>query len=147
MLSYVSGDATALLAGDPSNGKCLAHITNNAGQWGAGFVLAISRRWAQPEKSYRISRAELGFIQLVRVGEKRLVANMCAQDNVTTRIFPRVQYEALNTCLQNLAFDLDKNYEIHMPRIGCGLGGGVWEKIEPLIEENLEKFSVFVYDY
>lgn len=36
-----------------------------------------------------------------------------------------------------------------MPRIGCGLAGGKWEKIEPLINKNLiEKgIDVFVYDY
>jgi hypothetical protein len=36
-----------------------------------------------------------------------------------------------------------------MPRIGCGLAGGTWDKIEPLIEENLSmnQILVRVYDF
>jgi hypothetical protein len=36
----------------------------------------------------------------------------------------------------------------HMPRIGCGLAGGKWEMIEPLIQRILrsENIEVFVYD-
>jgi len=38
---------------------------------------------------------------------------------------------------------------VHMPRIGCGLAGGKWEKIEPIIlSELIDKgINVFVYDY
>jgi hypothetical protein len=37
---------------------------------------------------------------------------------------------------------------IHMPRIGCGLAGGKWDQIEPLLEEHLARagFDVRVYD-
>ena len=37
---------------------------------------------------------------------------------------------------------------IHMPRIGCGLAGGNWDQIEPLLEEHLAMagFDVRVYD-
>jgi hypothetical protein len=36
-----------------------------------------------------------------------------------------------------------------MPRIGCGLAGGKWEEIEPIIKETLVKagLSITVYDY
>jgi len=35
-----------------------------------------------------------------------------------------------------------------MPRIGCGLAGGSWDQIEPLLEEHLAGagFDVRVYD-
>ncbi|MDR6488204.1 O-acetyl-ADP-ribose deacetylase (regulator of RNase III) [Chryseobacterium vietnamense] len=36
---------------------------------------------------------------------------------------------------------------IHMPRIGCGLAGGKWEEIEPIIERALLKKDVEVYVY
>ncbi len=41
------------------------------------------------------------------------------------------------------------NASIHMPRIDCGLAGGKWEKIEPIIEDTVLKadIDVFVYDY
>jgi hypothetical protein len=36
-----------------------------------------------------------------------------------------------------------------MPRIGCGLAGGNWEEIEPIIEETLgaQSVPVSVYDF
>ncbi|EPJ40147.1 hypothetical protein STAFG_2811 [Streptomyces afghaniensis 772] len=36
-----------------------------------------------------------------------------------------------------------------MPRIGCGLAGGKWSRVEPLIEERLIRrgISVTVYDH
>jgi hypothetical protein len=36
-----------------------------------------------------------------------------------------------------------------MPRIGCGLAGGEWSKIQPLIEKQLVSHSVrvTVYDF
>jgi hypothetical protein len=36
-----------------------------------------------------------------------------------------------------------------MPRIGCGLAGGDWSRIEPLIEESLVRrgLPVSVYDF
>ncbi|MFG2126703.1 hypothetical protein ACGFNV_02690 [Streptomyces sp. NPDC048751] len=37
---------------------------------------------------------------------------------------------------------------VHMPRIGCGLAGGKWSRVEPLIAERLVKrgAAVTVYD-
>jgi hypothetical protein len=34
-----------------------------------------------------------------------------------------------------------------MPRIGCGLAGGRWEMIEPLVTEELERHGVEVTVY
>ncbi len=38
---------------------------------------------------------------------------------------------------------------VHMPRIGCGLAGGKWEVVEPLIEEHLSAkgVAVTIYDF
>ena len=63
---------------------------------------------------------------------------------------PPVRYEAIEKCLATVA---DKARElaasVHMPRIGCGLAGGDWGEIEPLIERTLiaSSIDVFVYDF
>jgi O-acetyl-ADP-ribose deacetylase (regulator of RNase III) len=38
---------------------------------------------------------------------------------------------------------------VHMPRIGCGLAGGRWERMEPLITAALSDrgVAVTVYDF
>jgi hypothetical protein len=34
-----------------------------------------------------------------------------------------------------------------MPRFGCGLAGGKWSEIEPIIERALPDVDVYVYDF
>jgi len=36
---------------------------------------------------------------------------------------------------------------VHMPRIGCGLAGGEWSKVEEIINEVMADVQVFVYDF
>lgn len=49
-ITYLKGDATNPMG---KGNKIIAHICNDVGGWGKGFVLAISRKWKEPEKAYR----------------------------------------------------------------------------------------------
>ncbi|MFI7014651.1 macro domain-containing protein [Streptomyces sp. NPDC050164] len=154
-IRYVRGDATV-----PSvkGVKVIAHVCNDSGGWGKGFVLAISRRWPEPEAAYRAwhrSRAAndfgLGAVQLVQVERYVWVANMIGQRGTRTgsKGVP-VRYEAIDTALETLAERAgDLGATVHMPRIGCGLAGGKWSRLEPLIEERLIRrgIQVRVYDH
>lgn len=144
MIEYVKGDATRPSGTGP---KIIAHIVNNAGAWGAGFVIAVSRRWSQPEDVYLAwEERELGTVQLVEVAPDLFVANLCAQDNLG-RVSPPVRYDALRRCLNDLAVDaLTMGASVHMPRIGCGIGGGRWPVVESIIAAELEGIDVTVYD-
>ncbi|MGC9537220.1 macro domain-containing protein [Streptomyces sp. UG1] len=154
-IAYIRGDATI-----PSvkGVKVIAHVCNDIGGWGKGFVLAISRRWPEPEKAYRAwhrDRASndfgLGAAQFVQVEPYVWVANIIGQRGISTgsKGVP-VRYEAIAAGLERLA---DKAAElgasVHMPRIGCGLAGGKWSRIEPLIQEKLVRrgIAVTVYDH
>jgi hypothetical protein len=80
-ISYRIGDATAPCKQEPG---VIAHVCNDSGGWGKRFVLAISRRWPQPEAAYRKwacngQQFGLGMIQLVEVEDHLAVANMVAQ--------------------------------------------------------------------
>ena len=46
-------------------------------------------------------------------------------------------------------FALANEASVHMPRIGCGLAGGTWDRIEPLIQTHLADrgIAVTVYDF
>ncbi|WP_329424473.1 macro domain-containing protein [Streptosporangium sp. NBC_01495] len=152
MISYVTGDATVPVGSSP---KIIAHVCNDAGGWGRGFVVALSRRWPAPEAAYRAWYRQndgfaLGAVRLVQVDEGLWVANMIAQHGVrATKAGPPIRYQAVNRCLETLAdhaVELDAG--VHMPRIGCGLAGGTWDRIEPIITECLVKrdVEVTVYD-
>lgn len=154
-LNYARGDATAPEQRDPlSEGVVIAHICNNKGAWGAGFVMAISKRWPQPEAEYRKMRKRpLGLNAYVfcetKGGRDIIVANMIAQDGFPTaerRV--AVDYNALDQCLESL-FDLCRrtNLEVAMPRIGCGIGGGDWKTVEALILKHIGETVTTVYDF
>jgi O-acetyl-ADP-ribose deacetylase (regulator of RNase III) len=126
------------------------------GGWGKGFVLAISKRWPAAEEAYRAwHRAQadfnLGITQFVQVQPDTWIANMIGQHSIKSEDNPiPIRYDALEKCLTQTAQKaIQLCASVHMPRIGCGLSGGKWEKIEPLIIRELSKknIPVFVYDF
>nr|WP_218025660.1 hypothetical protein [Capsulimonas corticalis] len=49
-ITYTIGDATDPPRDEPG---IIVHVCNDIGAWGKGFVMAISKRWKQPEKEAR----------------------------------------------------------------------------------------------
>jgi O-acetyl-ADP-ribose deacetylase (regulator of RNase III) len=152
-IRYLKGDATVPQA---KGKKIIAHICNDLGGWGMGFVLAISKRWQEPEGHYRKWHNEreefhLGAAQFVQVEPTIWVANMIGQHGMKTGSKgPPIRYDAVEACLKKVAERAKElGASVHMPRIGCGLAGGKWEKIEPIIERTLlaSQIEVFVYDF
>jgi hypothetical protein len=67
-----------------------------------------------------------------------------------SRGLPPIRYEAVAEFLKQVAAKaVELGARVHMPRIGCGLAGGEWSLIEPLIEEQLCRRGVLVtvYDF
>jgi O-acetyl-ADP-ribose deacetylase (regulator of RNase III) len=173
VLHYLHGDATHPQG---EGTKLIVHVVNTKGGWGRGFVCALSRRWPYPEEAYREwyrrrseVRFELGDIQMVAVWRSfpeeginnTWVVNMLAQEgygrgNISQHrtsepdSTPPIRYEALRQCLHKVAVyakAFRTPASIHAPRIGCGLAGGSWDKVEPIILETLGGLDVYVYDY
>jgi O-acetyl-ADP-ribose deacetylase (regulator of RNase III) len=170
-ITYTTGDAT-----DPQGDglKIIAHVCNDKGKWGSGFVVALSKRDREPEMCYRHWAENtfykngdqevpftLGQIQLTHYNprpmeqadyeSRTLVANMIAQRGIRHHSSaPRaVDYDAVHSCLEQVAHIAYLNEaSVHMPRIGCGLGGGTWDEIEPIIQNTLTAcgIPVTVYD-
>ena len=144
------------------------HICNDSGGWGAGFVVALSRRWTAPEGQYRkwyrdkthplSGEFALGNVGWAMVEPGLWVANMIAQTGYgksgrnqhkteEEADLPPIRYEALLRCLIKVAESArSKGSTIHAPRIGCGLAGGSWDQIEPLIQETMPDLQVYIYD-
>lgn len=161
VIKYVKGDAARPLeyGHDYPNGPlAILHVCNNQGGWGKGFSGALSKQYPEAEIEYRSQWAEdgpglkLGEVQLVSIGAASWIANMVAQDGYRRpgNLVP-LNYKSLENCLlfvANFFKSQTGSLSFHMPRIGCGLGGGTWEDVEPVIQRTLvaSGFNVTVYD-
>jgi O-acetyl-ADP-ribose deacetylase (regulator of RNase III) len=85
------------------------------------------------------------------------VANMVAQNGIRSANNPKpINYEALEICLGQVAgfAQAMRIPNIQMPKIGCGLAGGDWNIIQPLLEKELVfkpypalGLNIYIYDY
>lgn len=152
-LHVLKGDAT-----NPQGAgtKIIAHICNDQGSWGKGFVAAVSHRWKLPEESYRAwyrMRATndfaLGNIQVVQVSSFVHIANMIGQHGIMpSSAGPPIRYEAVRSCLAQLARTAqDLGASVHMSRSDAGIAGSKWEMIKPMILETLVAAGVETYVY
>lgn len=149
-INFITGDATSPI-GDGK--KIICHICNDIGAWGAGFVLAISKKWKQPEKEYLSmpkSERRLGNVQLVQVETDIAVANMIAQHKVRSEKdhgYIPIRYDAVRECLTAVnKHAVENNATLHAPKFGTGLAGGDWFEIEKIIHE-VVTVDVFIYLY
>lgn len=149
-ITYTVGDATVPQG---EGVKIIMHVCNNVGAWGAGFVLALSKRWSEPKDCFqdwtKTEDYHLQQVMLCPVGDDTYVANMVAQNGLKSATNPvPLDYFALEICLERvrrMAEELQAS--VHCPKIGAGLAGGDWEIVEKLIEKHLTEkgTSVTVY--
>lgn len=158
MITYVKGDATKP-QGDGA--KIICHVCNDIGAWGAGFVIALSKLWKDPERMYKAwhktlpqtdSDFMLGNVQFVQVEPDITVANMIGQRGIGKGKNGEspVRYDAIRSALQKVANkSLAEGMSVHAPRFGAGLAGGDWAEIEKIINEELDArgVAVTIYDF
>lgn len=152
-INYIRGDATNPIGNDK---KLIVHICNDIGGWGKGFVLVVSKKWKKPEQKYREwfksqQNFEFGEVQFVELDSDLSIANMIGQHKIkkTDGQIP-IRNKAVEKCLSKIAYFSEQNgYSVHMPRIGCGLAGGDWNRIEQIIRKELidRNIRVNVYDF
>ena len=153
-IKYMKGDATLPIG---EGNKIIVHVCNDIGGWGKGFVVAISKRWKAPEAAFRVwykskKNFQLGEVQFVKVKEDLWIANLIGQHKIRRGQHGNVpiRYDAIEKGLRKVAKEAnDLSASVHMPRIGCGLAGGKWEEIEPIIEKTILKKNIktIVYDF
>lgn len=165
-ITYCKGDATRP---EHNGNSCLiVHVCNNQNGFGKGFAYAVAQKWPSVKQAYHRWYAngalengcpfELGQIQVVPVTLGISVVNMISQRGYGRNNLNRhrtdepdtsipLQYDALNECLEKVAEVAKRlGMSVHMPRIGCGLAGGTWDKVGPIVDHRLDGISVTVYD-
>lgn len=118
---------------------------------GSGIARQIRDRYNNVYEVYRLKHQvmglELGTILPVRTLDGRLVINCMTQENFgrTGEVF--VDYGAIDRCMAAIN-DHAKDWnvtEIGLPKIGAGLGGGDWARIEDIIVRNARNWIPVVY--
>lgn len=137
----------------------ICHQVNCQGRMGSGVAKQVKEKFPVVYRHYKAlcdedakSREALGFtksqllgrVQIVYkedylVGDKNIdtqvICNMFSQDHYGYNGKQYTDYEAFEKCLLQLKERVPAGETIAMPYlIGCGLGGGDWEKISGLIE-------------
>lgn len=145
VLKYVKGD----LFSEENKCKYIVHQVNCQGVMGSGIALEIKNRYPLAFKSYKDycsmfdnTKNMLGKVDLSESNGK-IIANLFAQDHYLPRGICHTDYNALEQGF-NFLKDITKE-DISMPKIGCGLGGGDWNKVEELIKKVFDDRTVFVY--
>lgn len=130
----------------------------DVGFYGKQYKIFVIKNlnWEEPEKAYRKwykdkNDFKLGEVQLIPVTDYISICNMIGQKGTKTgsKGAP-IRYEAVESCLEKLSeIAKEQQASIHMPRIGCGLAGGKWEIIEPIIRKTLiaNDIEVYIYDF
>lgn len=135
-ISYIEGNALTKYS---DKNIIIMHCCNNLMAWGAGFSGELSKKWPITKSTFLKHSNVLGAVSFVQVESTIYVANIVGQNGYGYDGKKYVDYSALQTAfltivtlINNSAF-LRNNIVIQCPRIGCGLAGGKWEEIEPLL--------------
>ena len=129
-----------------TDAKYICHQVNCMGKMGAGIARTIREKYPAAYEEYvRMCKYEwipaelLGYTQIVPSRDK-LIANLFAQERYGFDGKRYTDYDAFRRCLQSLKRAVPVGYQIAFPYgIGCGLGGGEWDVMYGIIEDELSR--------
>lgn len=134
--------------------KIIVHGCNAQGKMGSGVALAIRNRFPKAYKAYMHEHSTKGLevgTNIIVEEDDKVIVNAITQEFYGYDNKQYVSYKAVNECLKRLDLYLSRSEysedKIAMPRIGCGLGGGDWSEIKPIIERYLKNYQVEIYDW
>lgn len=115
----------------------IAHQVNLQGVMGAGLAKQIRLKYPEVYQSYsywcKSGKLTLGSNQYLKVSDGLWICNMAAQKSYG-RDKRYTNYDALRLCLRELNATAG-SLPVYLPYgIGCGLAGGDWGVVLPMIE-------------
>jgi O-acetyl-ADP-ribose deacetylase (regulator of RNase III) len=150
-INYCKGDASK-----PAIAPCIiAHIVNDQGGWGAGFTGSIATTFGSApgnhyKKTFReqsIAGNRNGFCAIWNGPNVEIIHMFAQRGYVDANNQMPLNMNDLDTCLAIMfSYAHKKDLTVHMPRIGAGLGGGDWNRIEELINNHRNEVPTYVYD-
>lgn len=153
-LKYIQGDASLPeTKNDIRKRHYIAHVCNNIGGWGSGFVLSLNKHSQLPKQKFLefskqyTQQQLLGCVCFADYINKIQIINMIAQNGVRNYDNPTpIKYDALEKCMKYVAETINPQSIIHGPKFGSGLAGGDWNVIESMINDVWKDFDVRIYE-
>lgn len=150
-IHYLVGDATLPI--HPNS--VIAHVCNDIGAFGAGFVVSLTRLSPSIKNRYQQwyhrcdkkgLRQPLGAVQFLKLSNGLHIANMIAQRGLkSSNGRPPIRYGAVQEALRKVYnYALERDLVVSMPRIGSKLAGGDWATIEKIIQKEMT-VETYVY--
>lgn len=139
----------------------IAQGCNAQGVMGSGVAKAIRDKWPEVFPRYKrfidetraFDRNPLGcshFTNVDPTGADKMIVNMITQEFYGRDGKQYVDYDAVRHCMQLLnkraGMFSGPPHRVAMPKIGAGLGGGDWNIISQIIEEESTNFQPVVYE-
>jgi Zn-dependent peptidase ImmA (M78 family)/O-acetyl-ADP-ribose deacetylase (regulator of RNase III) len=150
--NIVKGDATKPRG---TGNKIIAFVVNDTTpRWGAGFALAIRKKWSFVQNNFvqwvdeSPQNFKLGSVKNIDIDGDTSVVTLISQHGYGASNKPRIRYSDLQNCLGQLAkIAKEKSATVHMPMIGSGEAGGNWTIILEIIKETLSEKGIEVTIY
>nr|WP_250807972.1 macro domain-containing protein [Neorhizobium tomejilense] len=149
-IEYVEGD---LLASDED---VVIHGCNVRGGFDTGFAGVVRKRHPLAMEIYMDHHRKGGLIlgSVIWAFDGRLIGNALTQPTYG-RTGQHVSYDAVRSCMKSVAMAAVQGVpgtpysagfdRVSMPLIGSQRGGGDWDVIERIIDEELPKLKTVVY--
>lgn len=140
--------------GDIFKGKenVIAHGCNCVGGFGSGFAYVVAQKYPKVKEMYlkrhRVKGWTLGDIQAVKVndGPLKMILNVATQYHYLPRNMDHVAYESLHEAFIKIRDYCHKNnLSLAIPKIGAGLAGGDWNRIEAILKDIFTTSDIFIY--
>lgn len=146
-----------------SREQVLVHGCNAQGVMGRGAALGIKTRLPFAYEGYRHIYETRGLVlgDIVWTLKRIIVGNMITQEDWRSEHAAQgrnVDYDAVRSCFRKLnewaqntqhghieIANITPVERVAMPKIGAGLGGGAWDEIAAIIEEESVCFRPVVY--
>lgn len=143
-IQYVDGDLFS------TEIEHILHGCNAQGVMGSGVAKIIKEQFFDAYKFYAEQYDEhglkLGDVQFVPANGK-VIVNAVTQDNFGRDGKRYVSYDAVAAAMKtaNRVLKLSGYTQLAMPKIGAGLGGGDWDTIARIIEQEMVDVEPVVY--
>lgn len=150
----VKGDAIELFFKSTTDAAFM-HGANCQRLMGAGIALQVKEQlsplYYQDQFDTRNATQRFGSYNAVIVGQVKDKIKIGV--NLYTQFNPGAEFDitALRNSLKAFRYSIPVEkrigFNVYVPQIGCGIGGGDWKEVLPVIKKELADFNIVAVEY